>query len=112
MIYILSCIPPQKWANLAAPADKEGPFKHQVRNPLNIVGGGGVLPWHSSKAKQNKTKFYKKVNGNNICPKRCFFCYRYILDTFFFFFLLSSSLQFGLVENYEMKQGLFIVVIN
>lgn len=86
MIYILSCIPPQKWANLAAPADKEGPFKHQVRIPLNIVGGGGVLPWHSSKAKQNKTKFYKKVNGNNICPKRCFFCYRYILDTFFFFF--------------------------
>lgn len=56
MIYIFSCIPPLQWANLAAPADKEGPFKHQVRNPLNIVGGAGVLPWHSSKAKQNKTK--------------------------------------------------------
>lgn len=45
MIYIFSCIPPLKWANLAAQADKKGPFKHQVRNPLNIVGGGGVLPF-------------------------------------------------------------------
>lgn len=61
MIYIFSCIPPLKWANLAAQADKKGPFKHQVRNPLNIVGGGGVLPWHSSKAKQNKTEKWMAI---------------------------------------------------
>lgn len=53
MIYIFSCIPLLKWANLAAPSDKEGPF-NQVRNPLNIVGEEGC--YLGTAERQNKTK--------------------------------------------------------